>query len=338
MVRRLWIVTNSLSAGGGQIFAYREAKYFADQGYKVVFIALFGILDNVGKSMYRELRQVDIDVIIGGRSKRGLLSLVLKVLSLKTPQIAHSHLDHSDIFIKFIRSVRMVNFIIVRTLHTEKFSPNLRLLHWYMLKGFINVSCSNSIEIPQLMIHAVIPNGVPRYLSRHRVFYDCLNVVVVGNFNSVHGRYVKNQEFIIKELAKCKFPYEVTFVGDGENRTYCESLANQLNVTSRFVGNVYDVVDLLMYAHILLSASIFEGTPLSILEAKSTGLPLFLSNIEAHKQFKCSEFFELTNNSLKNGLEKYFEKNKGKNLISNTKDLRYEDEVYSEYHEIFQEI
>jgi glycosyltransferase involved in cell wall biosynthesis len=76
---------------------------------------------------------------------------------------------------------------------------------------------------------------------------------------------------------------EATFVlaGDGPDRAKLEALACDLGLTDRvlFLGHRHDVPDLLASCDLFVLPSLFEGHPLSILEAMAAGRPVIATAI-----------------------------------------------------------
>jgi glycosyltransferase involved in cell wall biosynthesis len=77
---------------------------------------------------------------------------------------------------------------------------------------------------------------------------------------------------------------EVCFViaGDGPDRTSLENLAIQLGIAHlvHFPGFVAHMRDLYLASDVLFFPSLFEGTPMAVLEAMASGLPVVASRID----------------------------------------------------------
>ncbi|QZY55341.1 glycosyltransferase family 4 protein [Crassaminicella profunda] len=83
------------------------------------------------------------------------------------------------------------------------------------------------------------------------------------------------------EKANISDTAQLIILGDGElmnecKRTACDSIIIK--------GRVSNVVDFLRASDIYVSASKSEGLPLSVLEGMGVGLPVLISDIEAHKE------------------------------------------------------
>jgi glycosyltransferase involved in cell wall biosynthesis len=77
---------------------------------------------------------------------------------------------------------------------------------------------------------------------------------------------------------------EVRFViaGDGPDRTSLEHLAHRLGIGElvHFPGFVTKMRELYLAADVLFFPSLFEGTPMTVLEAMASGLPIVASRID----------------------------------------------------------
>ncbi len=88
-------------------------------------------------------------------------------------------------------------------------------------------------------------------------------------------------------------------IGDGSLKDACKLIAKGQSCI-RFIGRISNVVDYLQSADYFISASLSEGLPNSVMEALACGLPVCLSDIEAHKEIlslnqKAGVMFDLGN-------------------------------------------
>jgi glycosyltransferase involved in cell wall biosynthesis len=69
--------------------------------------------------------------------------------------------------------------------------------------------------------------------------------------------------------------------GDGPERAGLENLVQQLGIAGRvlFLGYRQDIADLLKICDMMVLPSLYEGLPLSILEAMAAGKPVIATNI-----------------------------------------------------------
>lgn len=119
--------------------------------------------------------------------------------------------------------------------------------------------------------------------------YNDLIIGHVGRFTSE-----KNHKFILNvfsKLLKNNNSSRLVLVGDGPLRNEIEKLTKELNVENKviFTGVRKDINYIMQAFDVLLFPSIYEGLPVTLIEAQSTGLPCVISN-------KIPEDCILTNN------------------------------------------
>lgn len=93
----------------------------------------------------------------------------------------------------------------------------------------------------------------------------------------------KNHSFLIDVFASIKKRYSnavLLLVGDGALRDDLQKKVNQLGLEDsvRFLGQRDDVADILMALDVFLFPSLFEGFPVSLVEAQCAGLPCLVSD------------------------------------------------------------
>ncbi|MBR6979908.1 MAG: glycosyltransferase family 1 protein [Prevotella sp.] len=98
------------------------------------------------------------------------------------------------------------------------------------------------------------------------------------------GRFdkVKNHVFILEifgELLKKRPDAQLLLIGDGDLREQTEKKASQKGLLGkvRFLGVRRDVNELLQAADAMIFPSLFEGLPVTLVEAQCTGLPCVIS-------------------------------------------------------------
>jgi glycosyltransferase involved in cell wall biosynthesis len=131
----------------------------------------------------------------------------------------------------------------------------------------------------------VIPNGIP-VAAFNRPANPALRNTLTG---SVERPIIltlarldkqKGHPYLLKAAAQVP---EALFllVGDGPERASLENLAQQLGIAGRvlFLGYRQDIPDLLSICDMMVLPSLYEGLPLSILEAMAAGKPVIATNI-----------------------------------------------------------
>ena len=96
------------------------------------------------------------------------------------------------------------------------------------------------------------------------------------------GRFMapKNHEFLLRIFAHLPENARLLLVGDGELRQNTEKQADALGIRHRviFTGLRSDVNRLLQAMDVFVFPSIYEGLPVSVIEAQAAGLPCLISD------------------------------------------------------------
>ena len=131
----------------------------------------------------------------------------------------------------------------------------------------------------------------------------------------------KNNELIIDAINQYEdFNGQVLFVGSGPEEAVLKNKASSLK-TIHFLGSTHNPIDYLQVSDYLISASLSEGLPNSVLEALSCGLIPILSNIEPH--------LEIVNNT---DLSFTFDPHHAQDLVLRLKEVtKYNQDDLSDY-------
>jgi len=91
----------------------------------------------------------------------------------------------------------------------------------------------------------------------------------------------KDHNTLLRALKGIDAPYRMLLVGDGPRLEEVTSLVADLGLTDRveLLGNRRDVPTLLAGSHAFVLSSLWEGFPISILEAMRAGLPVVASDV-----------------------------------------------------------
>lgn len=107
-------------------------------------------------------------------------------------------------------------------------------------------------------------------------FPGIATMVMVARFSDQ-----KDHETLFKALAGVAEPFQMMLVGDGPSFESTRQLAKDLGVATQveFLGNRRDVPDILAGAQVFVLSSLWEGFPISILEAMRAGLPVIATDV-----------------------------------------------------------
>lgn len=136
---------------------------------------------------------------------------------------------------------------------------------------------------------ALILNGIdveaycfdPRRRNALRRELGMENAFVIGHTG--HLLDVKNQRFLIAlmpRLLALRPDARLLLLGDGPDRPMLEELIRSLGLEDRVLlpGVVRNIPDWLSAMDVFAFPSLYEGTPLSVIEAQANGLPCILSD------------------------------------------------------------
>ena len=131
---------------------------------------------------------------------------------------------------------------------------------------------NNAIDAGKYAFDADIRSTVRRELGLPA---DALVVGHVGRFDPQ-----KNHRFLVEIFEKMPEDARLLLVGDGVLRPDVERQAEALGIRDRvlFTGVRTDVDRLLQAMDVFLMPSLFEGLPVSIVEAQAAGLPCLISD------------------------------------------------------------
>ena len=96
----------------------------------------------------------------------------------------------------------------------------------------------------------------------------------------------KNQALLIEAAARLTRPVVLTFVGDGPIRQQAEALAATCpsHVKVEFLGQRFDVAEILARCNVFVLSTNWEGFPISILEAMRAGLPVIATDVDGVRE------------------------------------------------------
>lgn len=191
--------------------------------------------------------------------------------------IAHSHsTKFSHKKISSIRNRIMVSIIGLFATDYIACSPEAAYLFGKkrVKNGDVKI-IRNSIECKKFKY-----NEIERKRIRKELGIDD-KTLVIGNVGRLSVE--KNQEFLLKvfkELLEIEPYAKMMIVGDGELRPKLETKIMELDIKDYVIltGKRRDVAAILSCMDVFVMPSLFEGAPLSAIEAQTAGLPCIMSD------------------------------------------------------------
>ena len=118
--------------------------------------------------------------------------------------------------------------------------------------------------------------------------FSSVKAPVIPNSLIMVSRFVssKDQETVIRSLMYIDSNVTLYFVGDGDNRAYCEELTRGLGVSDRvhFLGSRSDIPELVASSYIGIQSSNWEGFGLTAVELMAAGKPVLASDVKGLQQ------------------------------------------------------
>jgi len=187
--------------------------------------------------------------------------------------------------------------VVISALHSTGWPDSVgRLNRWLTpwTDAFIGVADAHAEHLiakegfPREKVHAIF-NGVDTSIfapgdgaAKRRELGLPLNAPIVGILAALrpeknHELFLEGAKQIQQQLPDAHF----VLVGDGPGREQLEKLANELGIAAvtHFLGSRSDVPEVLRTLDVLALTSHNEASPVSILEALSSGIPVVASEV-----------------------------------------------------------
>lgn len=195
-------------------------------------------------------------------------------------RIAHSH--NSDLRPSGTRQVKLAVHWLARQMFasaaTQMWACSMPAMEFMfpkrMLQGHMVQLIPNGIETRNFCFDADVREKV-------RIELHLEKSLVIGNIGRLCAQ--KNQSFLMDafQIVHRQIPSSrLLLIGDGEERFYLQKKAEQLGVKDAvlFMGLQEDIPQLLWAMDIFALPSIFEGLPITAIEAQTAGLPCIFSD------------------------------------------------------------
>ena len=290
-MKKVILITPSLNMGGAEIMCENLAVSLSELDTKVIVISLFSdktIISNRLESKNIEIKFLD--------KKRGLdISMVKKLKNIfaeEKPDAVHSHNNA----IQYVVPAAVLSGVKkrVHTVHSiaekELIKPVRKVVKLFYKKcHVVPVALSKLVQDTVVKEYHLPAKNIP-------VIYNGINLSncipksdysIKEKFTILHiGRFeeVKNHKTLVKAFSKFHHMYpnsELKLIGDGTERENMENLVHQLKIKDnvKFLGLQSNVYGYLHDADAFTLPSIYEGIPMTLIEAMGTGLPIVASNV-----------------------------------------------------------
>lgn len=197
--------------------------------------------------------------------------LLAKLIGYKN-RVAHSHSSSADKNWKYL--AKLILAYPIRFLATDLFACGTKAGKFVFGNKTKFQIIRNGIDVNVFSFDEHIRKTVRKELNVEKQKV----IMHIGRFFGV-----KNQKFIVKNLCEnVKYDQDVVFilVGDGPDREGLEEYCKKTKMKDKikFLGVRSDIARLLHGADIFVFPSLYEGLPLTLVEAQTSGVKCFISD------------------------------------------------------------
>lgn len=296
--------SHSLECGGSMAMVVNLAVGMAKRGHEVDVVCLDRMTGSAHEAMWiAELESHGVRTVFLGRraGTAGLLAAarLWALIRRRGYDVLHSHLPMPDAIAGLVRRMSTVRCAYMMTVHNTR-EPRSRMMTW-LAAGASVVYCSEASRAANTGTIApgmVIPNGIVRQryggtTASPLETRQGLGIAPDAALIAIIGRLCpqKNQSAAIDALARLDGELDgrdahLLLCGDGPDRRALENRVMDLHLDGHvhFLGRRTDIPQLLAAADVFVSTSVYEGMPLTVLEAMEAGLPCVLSPIDEHRE------------------------------------------------------
>jgi glycosyltransferase involved in cell wall biosynthesis len=273
--------------GGAERQVLLLARVFAGRGWRVTVLTLSG------RGSPAEMGAVDLRIEFrtlamrkGWIDPRGWAAYV-RWHKQEGPEIVHAHLPHATWFARWIRLLAPVR-VLVDTIHTSSTGTLGRRLGYRVSQALADRTTCVSRAVADAAQKAgivrpenltVLANGIPlppecsrleripEHPANSRPFYW----IAVGRLSKV-----KDYPTLLHAFAKLPATARLRIAGSGPEEAHLRSLTSQLGIEERvkFLGFQANIQPWLDRSDAFVLSSLWEGLPVSVLEAAASWLPV----------------------------------------------------------------
>ena len=288
-------IISALGSGGAEVFVKDLCITLKQQGHDVAIAYVDSAVDqgsDVGfETRFKaELAEADIPAFEIGRAlRRNPLKGGLRlraILNEVKPDILHIHLGFGILF----KSFAFYKVPTIYTHHSIMFRFG-RLMTWWFdrfVQTYVAIcdKCHTMLEQKTARPIVDIRNGISsRRIAKPNPARGSgsFKIISVGSIREAKDYPTTIAIAVrIKELLPAKHrPLEFLIYGDGDGIEDLRDLARRKGVDDilKLLGLVTDIPERLAAADILLMSSIYEGMPISLIEAAHAGLPMIATDV-----------------------------------------------------------
>ena len=278
--------------GGAEIMCENLTYALKNAGQEVFAVSLYHDRTPIARRMEEAgIRIVYLDKKLG--LDLSMVPKLIKIIRRERPDVVHTHLDviKYTVLAAKLAGVRKC----VHTVHSladrEAEGRLQKMINGFYFRHGWSVPVALTPEVQSSVLEfyglplrrvSVIYNGIDLSRCVPKTTYETGEIVTilhVGRFDvpKNHPGLLEAFRLLLETHPECR----LRLVGDGELRPDMEKLAREKGIADfvEFCGMQSNVYPYLHDADIFTLPSIYEGNPMTIIEAMGTGLPIVASRV-----------------------------------------------------------
>lgn len=287
MVRVLHIITG-LGMGGAEnvlLELSKESKKRSDCNMKIFS---FGYK----KDLLRSFEDSGIDVEFVGSERNvsayfNVFKRLLKKVNTDKYDVIHAHMFHSLVLCVGLKLI-YPKLKVVFTAHSINLGSKFREFIVFLLRPFRSQDIVFSSDGNKFFNRAdskIVANGI--WTSKYNLNlpkFEVFTFLVIGRIEAAKNHFALLE--FVKNI-NIKIEYQILIAGGGANFDDLEIAIreNGLGGKIKLLGVRYDIAELCNKSHAFLLPSLWEGMPLSLLEAGASGLPVICTPVGSIPSF-----------------------------------------------------
>lgn len=300
--KRIVFVITTLGMGGAETQLVRLAAGLKGRGWQVSVVSLIP-LEYIAKDLEQaQIPAISLNMKPGSPDPRAVLALA-RYLRQQRPQIVHTHMVHANLLGRVARLFAPVP-VLISTAHNVNEGSRWREIAYRLTDPMCDLTTQVSqagLEryvdvgvVPKDKIRFV-PNGInslefsPNPQLRVRLrgelgWEEQFIWLAVGRF--AEAKDYPNMMQAFARVYALRPEARLMIAGLGEQMKAIQQLAQTLGIDQavRFLGLRKDVAALMNAADGYVMSSAWEGLPMVLLEAASTGLPIVATDVGGNRE------------------------------------------------------
>ena len=282
-------VIPNLLMGGAEIMCENLTLELKNMGVDVKIVSLY----NQKTPITERLKESGVEIIFLDKKPGMDISMfkkLKKVFEKEKPDVVHSHLSSQKYAMIAAKKAKVPSR--AHTVHSVAQKELTRIdkilaKRFYKKQGIVPVALSEAVKETVADVYGIdnIPvvfNGINLSKCIKKESYgtdDNFKIVHIGRFSEE-----KNHKGLIdafKAFNSVKPESELWLIGDGPKKEEIEEYAkeNGLSHSVKFLGLQSNVYGFLHEADVFTLPSIYEGIPMTLIEAMGTGLPIVATEV-----------------------------------------------------------